>query len=345
VLPALSRAPGIVRSVARSVARCAASRRGPCGTAPSLVAASFAVMSLAAACVCAVSAPSCARADDLADFDRARAAYDAQRYGEAVARFEPLVGGELPRLQTRALVLESRKYLGAAYLFVGRAADARRQFELLLRDEPTYTIDPVTFPAEVRAAFDEVRRRLEREARERAEARAREEEERRRAEAERLLRERGRLLRLVELAQEETVVEHHSRFYASLPFGIGQFQNGHDGLGLAFAVTEGVLAAASITMTILHATLPSPREYDLLTSADQSEVRLLESAFAITSYLTFGAFVAVALAGIVDAHVRFVPTVTRTRRRELPDDLRDLPSVDPAAPSVSLSPGGLRVVF
>jgi tetratricopeptide (TPR) repeat protein len=272
-----------------------------------------------------LASSSAARADDLADFDRARAAYDAQRYDEAVARFDSLVGGDLPRLQTRALVLESRKYLGAAYLFVGRPADARRQFELLLRDEPTYTIDPVTFPAEVRAAFEEVRRDLEREARARAEARAREEEERRRAEAERLLQERGRLLRLVELAQQETVVEYHSRLYASLPFGIGQFQNGHDGLGLALAVTEGLLAAASIAMTFLHASLPNPREYDLLTSADQRDVRLLESAFAITSYITFGAFVAVALAGIVDAHVRFVPTVTRTRRRELPEDLRDFP--------------------
>src|SRR5687768_11471405 len=82
--------------------------------------------------------PALARAGDIEDFESARSAYEARDYERAVVAFELLVGGDAPRLQSRALIAESRKYLGAAYLFVGRRDAARAEFERLLRDEPAY---------------------------------------------------------------------------------------------------------------------------------------------------------------------------------------------------------------
>ena len=76
----------------------------------------------------------------------------------------------------RPLVLESRKYLAATYLFLGRKSDAEGQLELLLRAEPDYVLDPLAFPAEFVKTFSEVKVRLEQE-------RLRKEQERARAAA------------------------------------------------------------------------------------------------------------------------------------------------------------------
>lgn len=281
-----------------------------------------------------------ALADDLSDFERARASYDAQRYGEAVERLELLVGGEPPRISARAILLEARKYLAASYLFVARRADAERQFTLLLGDDPQYQLDPTTFPSEVRAVFASVRTRLEREARDRAVVQAREEAARRAEEAARIQRERDRLTHLTELALTETTIEQRSRWIAAIPFGIGQFQNGHTGVGIAFAVSEGVLAATSIAMRLLYDALPNPATFSNPLSeplpTDFAEVRRLEAAYSMTNYIATGLLAAVIVVGIVDAEVRFVPTVTRTRRRSVPDAL---PAPTPST-TLGLGPGG-----
>lgn len=281
--------------------------------------------------------PRTVHADDLAEFERARAAYDAQRYAEAVQKLELLVGGETPRLTSRAIVLEARKYLGASYLFVARRADAERQFAALLAEDPQYQIDPTSFPSEVREVFASVRARLEREARLRDEAQERELAAQRAAEAARLDHERERLERLQQLALTETFVEEHSRFIAALPFGIGQFQNGHAGLGTFFAVTEGALAAAAITMKILFDTLPSEAEPNIDIVAAQS----LADAYQITNYVAMGLLAAVMVVGIVDAEIRFVPSVSRTRARVAPAELRE-----PTA-TLGIGPTGatFRLVF
>jgi len=271
----------------------------------------------------AALAPRAVHADDLADFERARAAYDAQRYAEAVQKLELLVGGPTPRLTTRAIVLEARKYLGASYLFVARRADAERQFAALLADDPQYQIDPTSFPTEVREVFASVRTRLEREARLRAEAHERELAAERAAEAARLERERERLERLQELALTETFLVEHSRFIAALPFGIGQFQNGHSGLGMFFAVSEGALLATAITMKILFDTLPSDSGYSDINGIDGPAAQSLSDAYRITNVVALSVLAAVMVVGIVDAEIRFVPSVTRTRARVVPASLRD----------------------
>jgi tetratricopeptide (TPR) repeat protein len=260
-----------------------------------------------------------ARANELDDFQQARQLYEAQQYEDAAFAFEELIGGEVPRIRNRALLLESRKYLGVCYLFLGRREQAELQFELLLGDDHNYELDPVAFPEEVQTVFHSVRRRLESENLKETREREREEEQARRKEADRLLEERKDLMRLVELAQTERVEHKNSRWIALIPFGVGQFQNGHNSLGTFLAVSEALLVALNITSYFLHQSLegqqPEPERL--------GEARFAEKTFRITNQVTLGVFALLSIGGIVDAQIRFKPYWTQKQKRKIPDDLRD----------------------
>jgi len=82
-----------------------------------------------AACLAALFAivlafrPGAARANDLDQFQNARVAYDSLNYELAADLFRGLLAESAPT-DTRPLILESRKYLGAALLFLGRSDEA-----------------------------------------------------------------------------------------------------------------------------------------------------------------------------------------------------------------------------
>jgi hypothetical protein len=232
-------------------------------------------------------------------------------------------------------VLESRKYLAAAALFLGRKQEAQAQFESLLRVEPDYVLDPLAFPDEVARLFAEVKTHMELE-------RVRGDEERARAAAEKAAQaahrdeaakeQRQRLDRLVALASTERIEQRHSRWIAMMPFGIGQYQNGNAGLGLVLAVSEGSLLAISLVSFFLHENLrgQNPNTDDL-----RQDARLAESVFRYTNQISLGLFGAIAIAGVIDAQVRFVPSRNIDRPRPLPADLEQL--------QVSVGPGGLQL--
>jgi hypothetical protein len=262
-------------------------------------------------------ASSTARADDLGDFEAARALYDQQAYGRAVDAFRLLVGSEPPRLTDPLLIIESRKYLAASLFFMGAEAEARHQFRLLLRQEPDYLLDPLAFPTDVYAMFEQVKRSLREEL---AAKRAAEEDARKRAEERRLAAERQRvdsLRRLRLMASEAELRERNSRWIASVPFGVGQFQNGDKGLGVALAMGQGLAAATSVVSFIAHQQLANDRPGP----AGIDEARRIEYAWRTTNIVSFSVFAALAVIGIIDAHVRFVPERVRKARRPLPADL------------------------
>jgi tetratricopeptide (TPR) repeat protein len=266
--------------------------------------------------------PAVAKAGDIEDFETARSAYEARDYERAVIYFEALVGGDVPRLASLALVAEARKYLGAAYLFVGRRDAARQQFERLLREEPDYILDPLRFPIDVQELFDSVRERLTLE-RQQAQERAALEERATRAE------ERARAL--VDFAEEEvTIAVPNSRWLALFPFGVGQFENGDDGLGWAFLLSEAVLAGTAIGAMIWWQDLSIFANRAQL-AGDASSIReanqLLEAAFVL-HWSAIGTLSAMVIAGIVEAQIRFVPARTVRERRQVPEALRESRSAD-----------------
>lgn len=266
--------------------------------------------------------PAVAQAGDIEDFETARSAYEARDYERAVIYFEALVGDDVPRLASPALVAEARKYLGAAYLFVGRRDAARQQFERLLHEEPDYILDPLRFPVDVQELFDSVRERLVLE-RQQAEERATLEE--------RALRAESLAESLVSFAEAEVeIAVPNSRWLALLPFGVGQFENGDDGLGWAFLLSEAVLAGTAVGAMIWWQDLSVFANRAQL-AGDASSIReanqLLEAAFVLhwSAIATLGA---VAIVGIIEAEVRFVPARIVRERREVPEDLRRSANTD-----------------
>jgi hypothetical protein len=263
-----------------------------------------------------------ALANDFDDFQVALEAYQAQDYARAAVLFEDLAGGDVPRTTDRPLLVESRKYLAACQMFLGREADAEATFVRLLRDEPGYVIDPLTFPEDVVRLFARVRERMERERQEAAVAEARAREKERLEEVQRRVEQRARAERLMTLARTERVEEVHSRWVAMVPFGVGQFQNDDDGLGLVLAVTEGLLVATSITTFIVHENLrgqqPIPSEID--------DAEFAAQALQLTNQISLGLFAALAITGIVDAQLRFKKSKSYDRPRKLPED--DNPSFE-----------------
>jgi tetratricopeptide (TPR) repeat protein len=282
-----------------------------------------------AALLWTLAAHSAARANDFDQFQRARAAYESLRYDLAAELFRGLLADALP-FDRRPLILESRKYLAATYLFLRRHEEAQTEFELLLRADQDYVLDPLAFPNEVVAKFAEVKTRLAEERSRSEEQRAlSENQERARAElAER--QQKLRLARLFRLASTSTIERRNSRWVAMVPFGAGQFQNGDQSLGLALAIGQGVLLSTSVVTFLFHESLrdePPP--------AQPSDARLAESALRYTNQVSFGLFAALALSGVIDAQIRFKPKHVLERTRPLPPELRDF--------QVSVEPTGLTL--
>lgn len=272
------------------------------------------------------------RANDFEEFESARSAYESQDYALAVKRFAALGGGDSPALTNRSLLLESKKYLGASYLFLGKLQLAEAEFERLLRMDPQYILDPLAFPGEVQRLFAGVKSRLDAERRTAEVEQKREQERLQKLESDKQGAERRRWGQLTEMAETERVQEVHSRWVALMPFGIGQLQNGNGDLAAVLAVSEGSLLVVSFVSWIVHENLrgqqPGLNERD--------EFSLTERVSRYTNQVSLGLFGAVALTGIIDAQLRFQENVWSERKRQLPAELKE-------PPTVSLGVGGVGV--
>lgn len=279
--------------------------------------------------VLAVTSP--ALAGDIEDFQRAREAYDAHDWPLAVLRFEALVGTDPPTLRTPLLVLESRKYLAASYVFVGRSDAARDQLERLLVAEPTYELDATQFPIELVELFASVREEVQEE-RERAAEHA--------IAAAALEAERERARSLIEFAETEVTLEiENSRWLALVPFGAGQFQNGQDDIGWMFLVIESITALGAFASLIVHESVQAQLTgEDALRRIDVEQVNGILRAAQIINWTSASLFGVFALAGVLQAQLDFRATHTVRTHREVPPPLRE-------GLEVRLAPNGFAIVF
>lgn len=83
--------------------------------------------------------------------------YQLQQLSSAIVSFHDLaISPDVPL----AIQLEARVYLGELQLLEGNADRARRQFENVVRADPSYRIDLFRHPPEVGVLFNEVREQL-----------------------------------------------------------------------------------------------------------------------------------------------------------------------------------------
>jgi hypothetical protein len=273
-----------------------------------------------------------------AAFDRARAMYRSGSFEECVESYEQLFshGVDFPEDVSAETVEQARVYFSACLLALGRGEDAEAQMSAAIdANRQMSSPDPVAFPVQVLDLFFKVRHRFlerieEEQERDREKAAA---ERKHREELER--RERERVAKLERLAAQETLIHQNERWIASVPFGVGQFQNGDTTLGTLFLATETLLFATTVTAVAIHLDTYSQAGGGVLVDADAFN-RQNQTAYKVQLFAGAG-FLLTSGLGILEAHLNFVPEHRLdTRARPVPKAAQ---GVD-AKPAVVPTTGG-----
>lgn len=255
-----------------------------------------------------------------AEIDKARAAFVTKNYRDVETRLRHLLEGT-NLLRDPGNISQARMFLGAALVEQHREGEATPLFEKLLLDDAQFDPDPLTFPSHTLEVFIDTRAQMRDRlaAKAAAEARAAA-EQRRRIEEERVLQAK-RLATLERMAGQREITVKHSRLVASLPFGIGQFQNGQTALGAIFLSAEAALVVGSIITVPIYVNAVGHQNdeiagKDLQRIASEYRDRAVD---ARTANLVLNAlFAFTAAAGIAQAHVAFVPQASETKKRPIP---------------------------
>jgi len=178
---------------------------------------------------------------------RGKTSFDRGEYGRAIEILRPLLYPEI-RLESEGQIVQAHRMLGVAELFQGHSDAAAQEFRRLLQLRPDYRFDPLLDPPQVVDLFNGVLRAHEAEVAT-LEARQREAT---------LARQRDRE-ECEKLRAGPTVIEkrfgRNSLAVNFVPFGAGQFQNGHRGKGWAFLAVQATLAAVSVAAFSANFTL------------------------------------------------------------------------------------------
>lgn len=261
-------------------------------------------------------------------FSEGKLAYERGDYALAVSTLSPLLYPSIS-LTSEEAVVDAHRLLALSYLLQKQEAEAEEEATSIFALRPSYQLDPIMDPPMAVSFFDGVRKKQDsrlrelraREQKER-EARAKEEERLRHASAERVYIERS--------------VQKHSRLLATIPFGVGQFQNGQNTKAALFLTGELVFGALSLSA---YLALDQKYPYDPASNRRYFPASQKGTAQALIG-LQLGAgiaFWATLLWGIIDAHVLFKPEVVKSRELATPR-----PSVS-FAPLVGPGQGGLAV--
>ncbi len=260
--------------------------------------------------------------------------YEAGKYGECADSFSELLSEDGKRPLRDPDVIESaRIYHAACLIGSGQPQLADEPLRAAIRQNPQMKPpDSLVFPPQVIDRFLHVRETMFDVIKRAEDERVKHAQERAKQQEDRVRRERLRVAGLERIAQQETVATDKSRWFALVPFGVGQFQNGKDTLGYLFLTSEVLLAASTLTTLGIetHLVLQANR-----IEADGGKPELSinstlhdwKTALDISSYAWLG----VSLIGIVEAELSFTPEQRRLRKRPLPLELR---------PTAAATPGG-----
>jgi hypothetical protein len=259
-----------------------------------------------------------------------RLAYERGDYVVAVQTLVPLLYPSI-ELSTEEGVIEAHRLLALSYILQKKENEAEEEATSILALRPSFQLDPIVDPPTAVAFFETVRRRQAdrlREARDRerreAEARAKADEEKRRAAAAAL--------------HTEPRLERRSRWVATVPFGVGQWQNGQPRKAVGFLSAELVLGVTSLS-GFAAVQIRFPNHYyerpDLAHPNVPDERPLADALFGLQIGAGI-AFWATVVWGVIDAHVLF-------KREVKIDDSKKVLKSMMLAPSIAPNQVGLGV--
>lgn len=250
-----------------------------------------------------------ARADQQSELAKGEQLYKDGDHLHAEEFLAKAIDGASPTITDPALVNKGRMIRGASDMYLGRKADAIRQFEEILRSDPKFAPQPLFFPQGVLDEFEKTRKRLEQEAIDKAKG---DKTTRDLLACKTTLGELNTKYKsLAAWASSERVVHSNSRIVATIPFGVGQFQNGDTALGILFLSTETIAAATAAISYAVHYSIPQQ-------PADVNKAKSAESASRIANLVSVGTFVALVVGGVLQAHLAYVPETYEVRPRPLP---------------------------
>jgi hypothetical protein len=247
----------------------------------------------------------------------------------------------------RRNVERARVYYAACLIAIGKEKEADEQFRSAILDNPQIaTPSSIVFPGAVVDRFLRVRATMLDELRRSQEERARVARAEAERAAERARQERSRVEALERLASQEAMIEKNRRWLATVPFGVGQFQNGDTALGAVFLTSEALLAATAVTAVSVQLSLYSAAQGGNRLSTTEARditanLRTAQSVFLVST----AGFLATAAGGIVEAHLSFVPETPAGVRKRPASALPAARQSKPASVSFGAAPvaGGAAI--
>jgi hypothetical protein len=291
------------------------------------------------------------RLSDEAELARVVSLYEAAKYQDCSNEIERLLDplGKTP-LRQPTIVENARVYWAACLLGAGQPELADAPLRAAIHENPQMKPpDALVFPQPVVQRFLKVRDSLVSEIRAAEEARIKQARQEALQREQVLERDRLRMLALERLAQQELVVVRNRRVLSFVPFGVGQLQNRQETLGYTLMASEALLASLSIAAVAVQSRIAVEAD-DLRRQGKVVDVNDTLAAWGTVRTASFWAFAALAVGGVLQAQLEYVPEFRETRSRPLPPSLRPGPRPESAARDVSYLPyfdgqsGGLNVV-
>lgn len=268
------------------------------------------LLACAALSVSSLSAPRAAQADQKFDLEKGRQLYKDGKHAECEGYFAGALDGAAATLTEPDVVSQARMIRGTCDLYLGRQADAILQFERIVRLDPKFEPNPIDYPPGVLDEFHKTKQRVLAEPVTTPEIELKKQLAASHAD---LIKLQSRYEALKLRYQDEEVVVRHSHLIAAIPFGVGQFQNGDDALGIFFLVSESLALGTATVSFVIHETIPP-------NPADVNKARTNEITSRVINYVGVGSFLTLAIAGWVQAELAYKPQHVEHRKRALPKE-------------------------
>lgn len=287
---------------------------------------------------------------DEAELSRVVGLYEAGKYAECSNEIERLLDptGKDP-LRQPSIVENARVYWAACLLGAGEGDAADAPLRAAIHENPQMKPpDTLVFPQPVVEHFLKVRDSLVNEIRAAEQARIRQAQAEARLRQQKQVEDRARMQALEELVQQETLVVRNRRVLSFVPFGVGQIQNRQETLGYTLMASQVVLGSLTIAAIATQIQLSVEADAQAKRGGILDNAQLL-SQWGTVKRVSFWGFAALAVGGVLQAQLAYVPEFRETRRRPRPPQ-KPSPRAELGARVVSAEPffdsrgGGLSIV-
>jgi hypothetical protein len=293
-------------------------------------------------------APATAKLSDRAELQKVIGLIDVGKYKECADTLAELLRPDSTRpLQDSDVIENARLYHAVCLINNGQPKLADEPLRAAIRANPQMKQpDSLVFGEQLLERYLQVREAMIGEIREAERKRAAE------ARANALIRERElrdeqiRVRGLERLAATQTVVVKNRRWIAMVPFGVGQFQNGDKSLGWVFFGAEAALGVTALTALAYETKRIGEAAEAKAQNKDPTPINEnVETWHTVLKVSSYG-FLALAIGGIVEAQLSFVPEEKKTLPRPLPERLRPRPKSEVEfRPQASVTPQGFELGF